>query len=69
MEKALDVGPDRWSDVSRIFAAAAGLDGAIYGLESAGVVALVLALVEGATPAERLAVGPVPFDEVVRIAR
>jgi serine/threonine protein kinase/Tol biopolymer transport system component len=27
MEKALDIGPDRWRDVSRIFAAAAGLEG------------------------------------------
>lgn len=27
MDEALDVGPDRWPEVSRIFAAAAGLDG------------------------------------------
>jgi hypothetical protein len=44
--------------------------GAIYGLEeSAGVVALVLELVEGPTLAERLAIGPPRFDEVVWIAR
>ena len=44
--------------------------GAIYGLEeSTGVAALVLELVEGPTLAERLAVGPLSFDEVIWIAR
>ena len=41
---------------------------AIYGLEEAdGVRALVLELVEGPTLAERIAAGPVPLEEAIRI--
>jgi eukaryotic-like serine/threonine-protein kinase len=44
--------------------------GAIYGVEeSADVVALVLELVDGLTLDERLAAGPIAFDEVLRVAR
>ncbi len=43
---------------------------AIYGLEDVdGVRALVLELVEGPTLAERIALGPMTAEEVVRIAR
>jgi len=43
---------------------------AIYGLEeSDGVRALVLELVEGPTLADRIAAGPIPFDETLTIAR
>ena len=42
----------------------------IYGLEeSDGVKALVLELVEGPTLAERIALGPIPVEEVLPIAR
>lgn len=66
--------PDRLARFEEEARALAALNhphvGAIYGLEeSAGVAALVLELVEGPTLAERLATGPLPFDEVVRIAR
>ena len=42
---------------------------AIYGLEEAGGIrALVLELVEGPTLAERIAAGPIPLEEAIRIA-
>src|SRR5262245_55911322 len=44
--------------------------GGIYGLEDAdGVRALVLELVEGPTLADRIAQGPIPFDETLAIAK
>ena len=44
--------------------------GAIYGLEEAdGIRGLVLELAQGATLAERLALGPLPVQEALRVAR
>jgi serine/threonine-protein kinase len=44
--------------------------GAIYGLEeSNNTRALVLALIEGPTLADRIATGPVPLEEAIHLAR
>jgi len=66
--------PDRMARFEREARVLASLDhpniAAIYGLEeSNGVRALVLALVDGPTLAERIAAGPIPFDEAIQIAR
>jgi len=43
---------------------------AIYGLEkAAGMTALVMDLVEGPTLADRIAQGPMPIDDALRIAK
>jgi Tol biopolymer transport system component len=66
--------PDRRSRFGEEARALAALNhphiGAIYGVEESGdVAALVLELVDGPTLSERLAAGPLPFDEVISIAR
>jgi len=61
----------RFEDEARVLAALNHPHiGAIYGVEeSEDVVALVLELVDGVTLDERLAAGPIAFDDVLRIAR
>src|SRR5262245_13657462 len=71
-EFALDA--DRLARFKREAQVLASLDhpniGAIYGFEdSAGVHALVLQLVEGATLAHRIAQGRIPVDEALPIAQ
>jgi serine/threonine protein kinase len=66
--------PDRLARFEREARLLAGLDhpniGAIYGIEqSGGNSALVLALIEGPTLADRIAQGPIPHEEAVAIAR
>src|SRR5262245_21541526 len=69
---ALD--PDRLARFTREAQVLATLNhqniGAIYGLEeSNGTPALVLELVDGPTLADRIAVGPIPLEEALTIAR
>ena len=66
--------PDRLARFSREAQVLASLNhpniGAIYGLEDGGDVrALVMELVEGPTLADRIATGPIPFDEALPIAK
>ena len=66
--------PDRMARFEREARVLASLDhpniAAIYGLEeSDGVRALVLALIDGPTLADRIAAGPIPLDEAIQVAR
>src|SRR5262249_54476156 len=69
---ALD--PDRMLRFEREARLLAGLDhpniGSIYGLEDvSGTPALVLALIEGPTLADRIATGPLPLEEAIPLSR
>jgi serine/threonine-protein kinase len=70
----LAADPDRLARFQREAEVLASLNhsnvAAIYGLEDAGgVKALVLEMVEGPTLADRIAAGPIPFDEALPMAR
>src|ERR1035441_4637715 len=71
---ALAFDPERMARFEREPRLLASLDhpniGAIYGLEeSNGTRALVLALIEGPTLADRIAAGPIPLEEAIPIAQ
>jgi eukaryotic-like serine/threonine-protein kinase len=74
LPEAVAADPERLARFQREAQLLAALNhphiGAIYGLvESGGVEALVLELVEGETLAERLGVGAMPVDEALAVAR
>ena len=74
LPEAFTADPDRLARFKREAQVLASLNhphiGAIYGLEeSDGVRALVLELVEGPTLADRIALGPIPPDEALPIAK
>ncbi len=71
---ALAHDPERLARFEREARLLASLDhpniGAIYGLEeSTSTRALILALIEGPTLADRIAVGPIPLEETIHIAQ
>src|SRR6185369_11816595 len=66
--------PDRLARFTREAQLLAAMDhpniGAIYGIENTGgIQALILALIEGPTLADRIAAGALPFDEAIPLAR
>jgi eukaryotic-like serine/threonine-protein kinase len=70
---ALARDPDRLARFEREARLMASLDhpniGAIYGIEESNhTLALVLALIEGPTLADRIATGPVPLEEAIHLA-
>src|SRR5258708_11448235 len=70
----LSFDPERMARFEREARLLASLDhtniGAIYGLEeSNGTRALILALIEGPTLADRIAAGPIPLEEAIYIAQ
>src|SRR5205814_10567652 len=70
----LAADPERLARVQREAEVLASLNhprgAAIYGVEEQqGVTALVMELVEGPTLADRIALGPIPIDEALPIAR
>ena len=74
LPEAFTSDPDRLARFEREAKVLASLNhpniGSIYGLEEAeGVRALVLALVEGPTLADRIKQGPIPIDEALPIAK
>ena len=73
LPEAFILDPDRLARFKREAQVLASLNhpniAAIYGFEEAPVQALVLELVEGPTLADRLALGPIPADDALPIAR